>query len=290
MALSEREQVASFTGVERVIADSLRFKLKLGIGADAYTSMKVGKRLQELWDVGGVAMTGVGLAASRTVATAFFSTGGWLSAFGIGTTAVTPVGWLIAAAVVSGGAYMGVTRLFRSYAGSRVHTIPAFINTPIDLLGANLFDMMAMLGLKVVEFSDPVDQAERDSIKSYFAEEWGFDRSYLDTALPVLEANSGKASLKTMAAELASFQRANPDCDHASMHRELVRFLRELATADGALDEKEELAIEKIDAILSMGNRWLPAAGVGGAFRRGIAPITNGARALLNGLGSRLGR
>lgn len=290
MALSEREQVASFTDVERVIADSLRFKMKLGIGADAYTSMKVGKRLQELWDVGGVAMTGVSIAASRTVATAFFASGGWLSTFGIGTTAVTPVGWLIAAAIVSGGAYMGVTRLFRSYAGSRVHTIPAFINTPIDLLGANLFDMMAMLGLKVVEFSGPVDQAERESIKSYFTEEWGFDRGYLDTALPVLEANSGKASLKTMAAELATFQRANPDCDHASMHHELVRFLRELATADGALDEKEELAIEKIDAILSMGNRWSPATGVGGAFRRGIAPITNAARSLLGSLGSKLGR
>jgi uncharacterized tellurite resistance protein B-like protein len=290
MSQSTGDQIASFAAVDRVIANSLRFKLKLGIGADAYLSMKIGKRLQELWDVGGVAATGVSIAASRAVATTFFSSGGWLSAFGAGTTAVTPLGWLVAAAVVSGGAYMGVVRLFRSYAGSRVHTIPAFINSPVDFLGANLFDMMAMLGLKVVEFGGPIDHAERASLKSYFVEEWGFDPAYVGKALPVIESNTAKASLRTIAKQLASFQRENPDCDYAAMHKELVLFLRELAAADGILDEREELAIEKIDSILIAGNRWSPFGGVSDVAQRAITPLAAGTRSMFGAISSMFGR
>lgn len=49
------DQIHSFDGVEQVVADSLRFRRKLGIGADAYTSLRVTKNHQQLWDVGGVA-------------------------------------------------------------------------------------------------------------------------------------------------------------------------------------------------------------------------------------------
>jgi hypothetical protein len=71
-------QIESFDGVEAVVAESMRFKAKLGIGDDAYASIKVGKHFQELWDIGGVAATASGIASSSTVAGMFFSSGGWL--------------------------------------------------------------------------------------------------------------------------------------------------------------------------------------------------------------------
>lgn len=117
------ETIESFRNINQVIADSLRFKCKLAIGEDAYTSLSIGNSLLKIWGVGGVAATGGGIAASSTVASAFFASGGWLSAIGLGAVATTPIGWVIGAAVATGGAYYGVTRLFNSYAGSRVRGI-----------------------------------------------------------------------------------------------------------------------------------------------------------------------
>lgn len=244
--------ISGFEDVERVVADDVRFKLKLGIGENAYTSIKVGKLLQTFWDVGGVAATGAKFAASASVASSFFAGGGgFLSALGFGAAATTPVGWVAAAAVASGGAYYGVMRLVRSYSGSRVQQIPAFINTPIDVLGVSLLDLMGTLAVKLAEIDGRYDVREREAIAAYFEKDWGFDSLYVNRALEVLTENSGRQSLKEVTSALAEFKRSNPDCNYAAMHAELVRFLREVAEADGMLDEREELAIEKIDAILA---------------------------------------
>ena len=70
-------------------------------------------------------------------------------------------------------------------------------------------------------------------------------------AIDLLIENSGRQSLREAAAVLAQFKRSSPDCNYAAMHKELIGFLREIAEADHSLDEREELAIEKIDMILA---------------------------------------
>lgn len=243
--------LTGFEGVERVVADDLRFKLRLGIGDEAYTSIKLGKRLYKLWDVSGVAATGAAAAASAPVASTFFAGGGLLSALGFGAAAVTPVGWVAAAAVATGGAYYGVTRLLNSYSDSRVQVIPTFINTPIDELGMSLLDLMGTLAVKLAEIDGHHDTRERDAIRDHLVGDWGYDPTYVERALDLLVANSGRQTLREATSALAEFKRSNPDCNYAAMHAELVRFLREVAAADGVLDEREEMAIEKIDAILA---------------------------------------
>jgi uncharacterized protein (DUF697 family)/uncharacterized tellurite resistance protein B-like protein len=245
---SPEEQVASFAGVDRVVADSLRLKLRLGIGEDAFASLRFGRSVQELFGVGGGAAAGAGAAASTAVAGTFFG-GGWLSAIGIGAVAATPVGWIIGAAVASGGACYGVMRLYRTYSQSRVQVVPTFINTPIDLLGASLLDLIGGLALKVAEYGGGVDASERDCLKSYFVEEWGLDALYVDRALPVIEENSAGQSLDELSQALAVFQRDNPDCNHDAMHRDLLLFLREIAEADGHIHDQENVAIDRVDAI-----------------------------------------
>ena len=248
---TQEQQVRSFEGIEQVVADNLRFKRKLAIGEDAYASMRVGKALAQLWDVGGVAATGGTIAASTTVAGTFFATGGWLSMIGLGAVAATPIGWVVGAALATGGAYYGVTRLFRSYYGSRVDVIPKFINTPIDLLGAALMDMIGGLSFKVAQMDGEITHPERVAVKNYFVGEWGFDPEYAILALAVIEENVGNTTLKQMAASFGIFARDNPDCNFDAMRKELLTFLREVAVADGVLDEREEFAIEKVEAILS---------------------------------------
>jgi uncharacterized tellurite resistance protein B-like protein len=247
---TDREQVESFGNVERVIADSLRFKRKLAIGDDAYTSMRFGKTVAQLWDVGGVAATGGQIAASASVASKFFASGGLLSTFGLGAAAATPAGWVLGTALVTAGAYYGVTRLFKSYAGTRVETIPKFINTPIDLLGASLMDFLGGMGIKISLMDGQVTEPERSALQLHFIDEWGFDKDYVSRALAVIEENSSRTSIKDMTTAFSSFARANPDCNFNAMRKELLGFLRELAMADGVMDEREELAVEKIGRIM----------------------------------------
>lgn len=247
---SLEDQVHDFDSVDQVVTDPLRFKRKLAIGEDAYASLRLGKALSQLWDVGGVAATGGTIAASSTVAGTFFATGGWLSVIGLGATAVTPIGWVVGAALATGGAYYGVIRLFKSYHGSRVEVIPKFINTPIDLLGATLMDMIGGLSLKVAQMDGVITEPERAAIKEYFIDEWGLDRRYVTLALSVSEENLSNSSLKGLVVTFRDFARANPDCNFDAMCTELLAFLREVAVADGKLDEREEFAIEKVETLL----------------------------------------
>ena len=248
---TQDQQVHDFEAVEQVVADTLRFKRKLAIGEDAYASMRVGKALAQLWDVGGVAATGGAIAASATVAGTFFATGGWLSAIGLGAVAATPIGWVAGAALATGGAYYGVTRLFKSYYGSRVDVIPKFINTPIDLLGAALMDMIGGLSFKVAQMDGEIADPERAAITDYFVGEWGFDPGYATVALAVIEQNVGGTTLRQMAASFGAFARDNRDCNFEAMRKELLAFLSEVAVSDGTLDEREEFAIEKVGVILN---------------------------------------
>lgn len=247
-AQADQELRSSFDEVEQVVADSLRFKRKLSIGGDAYKSIRLGKSLQQLWDVSGVAATGGAFATSTTVAATFFQTAGF---FGIGSVAITPIGWVVAAAIGSGGAYYGVTRLFHRFGQDRVETIPKFINTPIDLLGASLLDLLGALAIKVAAIDGNVDQSEVKVIQDYFVSEWGYDPLYTERALTVLLENSEQSQIAEMIETFASFIHSNPDCNSTAIHKELLSLITQVAEADGKLDEREQLALDKMEQLLN---------------------------------------
>lgn len=240
--------------LECVIADTLKFRRKLRIGENAYALLRAKNGLQSLWDVGGVVTTAGSIAASPLIAGAFFgSSAGWLSVIGIGAAA-TPIGWVITAAVATGGAYYGVTRLVKKQADDMVDTIPRFINTPIDLLGMQLLDLMGSLAVRVAAIDGKITASERKAIERHFIDEWGYAPGYVKPALRLLTADAGAASIKPIAKSLAEFQAANPDCNGAEMQKELMEFLRDVVAADGNLDEREELALDAIQATFAKEN------------------------------------
>lgn len=248
----QNAQLELLNNVELVVNDTNKFKLKLGIGEDAFASLKMAKSLQALWDLKGAAGAGAAAAASPAVATTFFaSTAGPLSFLGIGAAAATPVGWVMGAAVLSGGAYYGAMRMLGKFNSSRVDVVPKFINTPIDLLGATIFDMMAGLSLKVSSLSHSIDDVERRAVIEYFVEEWGLSTQYAEAALPIIESSIQDKKLKDMAGGLAEFQLENPDCNPSHMKKDIKSFLEEIAYSDGDYSEVEELAIEAVENILN---------------------------------------
>lgn len=252
--MTQAMELRAFHGVTRVVADPLRFKLKLAIGEDAYASLRLKKNLSDLWEVSGAAATGAGVAASPVVATTLFAstaTAGLLSWVGLGAAATTPIGWVVAAAVASGGAYFGVVKLARKYSGSRVETIPKFINTPLDLLGASLLDLIAGLATRLASIDGEVVEAEKQTIAKHFIEEWGLSADYVVRALDVLIANGSEQRVKQLAQAVARFVEQNPDCNAAVLREQIIVFLRDVAGADGVLDEREELAIDAIANVFS---------------------------------------
>lgn len=280
--IDEARDRARLVDLGVVIADPLKFKSKLRIGEDAYAVLRATKGLRDLWDAGGVAAAGAGVAAGPIVAGAFFP-GGLLAAIGIGTAA-TPIGWVVAAAAVSGGAYYGVSRLARRHHGRFVTTIPRFINTPLNSLGMDLLDLIGALAMRVAAIDGAVAPQEREAICRHFVDEWGYDPAYVAAALDILEATADDIRVKAVAQTLAQFLAANPDCNAQAMQDELMVFLRQVMEADGYLDEREGHAIDAITKVFRE-ERKVTLAKVG----QGVADVAGKAKARARKLAKRTG-
>jgi len=233
-----------FDDVEIIIRDPDKFKSKLVIGEDAYTTLRLKRRLGEFWNIASTATIAGGVAQSSAVASTFFAPAWFLSALGV--TAVTPIGWVVAAAVLSGGACYGVTHYLRDVSKDKVIKIPKFINTPIDVLALGLFDLMAPLALKVADADGHIDETEMQCIHAYLTHEWGYDETFIVKGLEFTESKLSEFSIEEQARTLAEFKKANRDCNYDAMSAELMSFLTAIMEADGREDKREKEAIESV--------------------------------------------
>lgn len=256
----------SFQDIDRIVVEPLKFKARLAIGEDAYTSLRVKNTVIQVWDVAGVATTAAVVAKSSVVASTFFAPTGWLAALGIGT-AVTPIGWVVAAGVVTGGAWFGITRHLKKASASKLTVVPKFINTPLDVLALGLFDLMAPLALKVASVDGCVDEQRRRQLADYFVGEWGYDADFVDAGMRHIESRLGDVSVHDLAHTLAEFASQNPDCNFHMMSQEILEFLRDVAAADGEVEDSEENAIAEIERIFKRASRFSLARKLRGGWR-----------------------
>lgn len=232
----------------RVIANADQFKRRLAIGENAIASRRVLNGALQLWDTYGAAGTGMTVAKSAAVAGVLAPatlTGSPLVWLGL-TAPVTPIGWVIAAGLLAGGAYYGVSRWMASSPDDAVDVIPKFLKSDIDVLGMTLLDMHAAVALRLAAADGKIDRRERKVIRDHFHKQWGYDPVYLKFALPKIEADAlaGEEALEQVVARLAVFQRKCQDCAQDVMDRELLALLKDVAAADGvdALEEQQALA------------------------------------------------
>ena len=247
-----------FSTIDVIIDDPLRFKKKLDIGEDAYATLRAIKYASEAFGFLGAVRGGAAIAQSTKVASILFAgsgSSGILSFFGVGA-AVTPIGWVVAAGVLTGGAWLGITRYLKSSQNKRVTVIPEFINTPLDVLALGLFDLLAPLALKVAVVDGEIHALEEKCITEYFIQEWGYDPQFVKEGIAFTKMSLDDFSIKKLALTLAEFKRSNADCNYKTMSKEIVIFLSEIMAADGKLDEREEVAIEKVSAIFRAGNKF----------------------------------
>ncbi|TDP74730.1 hypothetical protein [Roseateles toxinivorans] len=269
MSTYRRAAVSALADADQVVADPLRFKAKLAIGENAYTSLRLVNRARELWDVLGAGATGAAVAKSTLVASTFFAPSGILGAIGIGTAA-TPIGWVALAALASGGACYGVYRLLGDSKGARVIEIPRFLNTPLDTLGLAIFDLISPLALRLAAVDGVVEEGERQALIDHMVDDWGLDRTFVVQAVSLIETDLRAGSLQEVASELSAFLHQNPDCNHETIATELGVFLRSMLEASGPLSQLEEQALaDCIELILTKPNSKLIQAMQGAGYRVG---------------------
>jgi hypothetical protein len=266
-----------FQGIDTIVAEPLKFKVKLAIGEDAYTSLRVKNAVAQIWDTAGVATTAAVVAKSSVVASTFFAPTGWLAAIGIGT-AVTPVGWVVAAGVVTGGAWFGITRHLKKASASKLTVVPNFINTPLDVLALGLFDLMVPLALKVAAREGRVDAARRQQIDDYLVGEWGYDATFVDAGIGHIESRLAEVSVSELAHTMAEFANHNRDCNFRLMSREILKFLRDIVASDGVVETGDDDAIREIEAVFESASRF----SLRRHLRTGWADIKRGAGRLLS--------
>ena len=283
--MTEQDQPDWAKGITQVVRDPIRFKLKLDIGEDVYASIRVKKYFLQAIDAGGGAITGVGIAKSSAVASTFFAPSGFLGAIGLGTAA-TPLGWAIAAGVVGAGLSVVLGKYVIRGSSSRVREIPDFINTPLDLLALGLFDLIAMLSVKVATIDGEFAASERALIERYFAEEWGYDDEFIAAGLAEIESAADQHSIKQVAQKLAEFKKKNPDCNYASMADEIVSFLTEVSEIDGIVDEREEMAVERVKRIFDEVGAFSPSRTAKDGINLAVDGSRKGVKKISSGVGS----
>ena len=236
--------------IDSPIVDERAFKVQLGIGEDTYLGNRLFDKFHEVSDIAGGAVVGGTIAGSSAVAGTFFSTGGILGLLGLGTAA-TPVGWVIAAAAVSGLGWAYGKRKLRSISSGAVEVVPVFINTPVDVLALALFELMAPLALKVAMADGEIHDEERGRIKEYFTKSWGYEPSLVELGIGFVEEDMSKFETKDLSRLLAEFAQENRDCNYTSMTNRIAEFLQELIEADGKIHEEEERALDEIRQIFN---------------------------------------
>jgi uncharacterized tellurite resistance protein B-like protein len=238
------------TQFEAILANEERFKTRLAIGGDAFKILRTSREIGKWWDVAGAATTGGTIAASPLVATTFFAPQGLLALLGLGTAA-TPIGWVIAAAVISGGAWYGLQRKLSGASETFVDEIPKYLNTPLDVISSAIFDFLGALSLKVADVDGEVHSDEIECIRNHFVDDWGYDPGFVNAGLDRLLGSTSDVDVTQVAKGLAAYKKENPDCNYEVMQDALIRFLEELIQADGVIRPEERAAIEAVGSIFN---------------------------------------
>lgn len=239
---------------QEMVREPLKFKAMLGIGEKAYGLLRARDNLSTFSEAIGVGATASSVAASGAVASTFFASSGFmastLSAIGLGATAVTPIGWVIAAGVISGGAYIGVSHLFERSKDTGLVVVPKYINTPLDVIAAALIELMLPVSLKMANAGGEITKAEERAINAYFSDEWGYCPGFVARLVDEYQEQLDGVHYEPLAESLGKYCADSKDCDKEAIMSGFVIHLRHVIEADGVIHPEEQEQIDYLTKLL----------------------------------------
>ena len=229
-----------------LVHDPFKFKAKLKIGSKAFGFLSKAENLKEALNVAGS-----GALGAAAVGASWYSGLGTLGTLGMSLGLVsTPVGWIAAAGLGGGAAMYGLNRLIKDQRKDSIEEVPKYINTPLDILAANIMEVLLPPLIHVANSDGHFHHLEREKIISHFSDDWGLSRDQVATKCHEFNEQESDFDLASWSESMRALGES-ADIDFDALRKDLVETLAELASADGQLDASEEQALQGISAAMA---------------------------------------
>jgi len=233
-----------FSEDQVIIENDLKFKSALGIGDKAFKSLQLRENLTTCAEALGVGSSVSAFVSAPTVA-GFL---GYSKTFlGLSLGAATPVGIVIAAGVLSAGAYVGVAKFLTRNKSDKLLITPKFINTPLDLLAMSLANFFVPISLKIGLADGSLHELEEQRIKSFMIREWGYSGSFITKLITSHKNKNLSQTYEQVLQKFIEFTKSNPDCDFVEVKNSLIKLVKSVIAADGEITENEQAQLSRIE-------------------------------------------
>lgn len=183
---------------EKVVADPERFKEKNGQVGIPFNKLETAKDISNLTSI---ILSGMGVSGITAI--------GWISSLsvmaklGLALSLIsTPWGLFAIAGLSGAGLVWMANKALRSVDNKAYKKIPAFINSPLDLLGDQIYKNFSESIICVIGNESYSANESRKWIIEYFENCWGFDNHYLTTFYSELQKDKLKPDIDSLAAKL----------------------------------------------------------------------------------------
>lgn len=238
----------AFADDEIIIENDIKFKSALGIGDQAFKSLQIRENLSTFGEALGVGTAVAGVANTVTVGSLLGFTTGGIFGTGLLAGAATPgLNVVIAAGVLSAGAYVGFAKYLTKNKSDKILVTPKFINTPLDLLATSLANFFVPIGLKLGLADGHLHELEELRIKNFMVKEWGYSESFITKLIRSHKDRDLSQTYKTALEGFIDFTTTNPDCDEVEIQSSLIKLLKLIIEADGQIKESEEIQLDFIE-------------------------------------------
>lgn len=235
------------TDVTQVVSDQELFRRRLKIGGDAFRYLKNAENVHSAASsvLGGAGAAGIAYGS-------WFASIGVLGQIGLAAGLVaTPLAPIAAVGAIGAGGMYLTQRFLKQTRKGVVEEIPAFINTPIDILGTTVLDIILPVLLKIAAADGELHAHERARIRGYLCDEWGFDANFIDGAISAEEGEIRAWSFDVLKNLIGGASKTG-DIDISAFKTDLLGIAQEVANADGKMDTNEREAIDQLEVSLGL--------------------------------------
>jgi uncharacterized protein YaaW (UPF0174 family)/uncharacterized tellurite resistance protein B-like protein len=240
-------QSPNHTDEPPIIDCPLQFKAKLKIGDEAYKYLS---KADNLIDFSIKIAAGLGGGSLFTL--------GWLATLGpiakfallVGFTS-TPVGWIAGAGALSVVLAYGLMKAKKKSKDATTITIPKHLNTPLDILAQTVLSLILPATVKMAVIDGCLCENERQVLRDYFAQEWGFNRYFIDNAITEQKKLIDDFDYEQYRNLLIASTCADKELKYDVIKEELLVILTEVMKADGNISLEEDKELLKLSSIIS---------------------------------------
>jgi len=225
---------------KKVVSDADKFKEKIAQVGVPYQKLETAI---DISNITSALMSGMGV--SGITALGWFSSLSILGKLGFGFGMVAAP-WWVAFAGVSGAMAVWITsKALRSIDKKANKKVPLFINSPLDLLGDQIFKIISASILCTLGKERYENDESKSRATEYFVLQWGFDHEYVKTLYSEISNDKSNQSIDRLSIKLKRLKETK-DINLKPFVKEIVSAIDGIigtyrGQLDGAIQRLEKL-------------------------------------------------